>query len=142
MLPVPKESGCTEFAVYSVGIVARLCNQDFNVDPAAPAAFRVVVNATLATMPVSRLSFDESSAIAMRALAFLASDEARLARFLALSGVTPATLATDVGNPSLHAGVLEHLLADEPMLLEFCANQALAPDLPGRALAVLSAGSG
>ena len=91
-------------------------------------------------MLLPRLSFDESSAIAMRALAFLAADEVRLARFLALSGVTPATLAAKFQSPAFQAGVLEHLLADEPMLLEFCSNQALTPDLPGRALAVLSAG--
>jgi hypothetical protein len=90
-------------------------------------------------MPTCPLSLDEASAIALKALAFLAADGSYLQRFLALSGVSPAALAAQARNPAFQAGVLEHLLADEAMLLEFCANEAMRPDLPRRALTVLAA---
>lgn len=91
-------------------------------------------------MAISRPSLDESSAIALKALGFLAADADRLGRFLALSGVSPGALATQASSHAFQTGVLEHLLADEPMLLEFCANEGLRPELPGHALAVLAAG--
>lgn len=89
-------------------------------------------------MAATPLSLDQSSAIALKALAFLAAAEDRLARFLALSGVSPEALASGARTPAFQAGVLEHLLADEAMLLEFCANEALRPDLPQQALRILS----
>lgn len=92
-------------------------------------------------MATARLTFDESSIIALKALAFLATSKDRLARFLTLSGASPTALAAEARNPAFLAGVLEHLLADEPMLLEFCANEGLRPDVPGQAAAVLSAGA-
>jgi hypothetical protein len=88
-------------------------------------------------MPKVRLTFDESSAIALKALAFLAASETRLERFLALSGIAPHSLAAEARNPAFLDGVLAHLLSDEPMLLEFCANEGLPLDAPARARAVL-----
>ncbi len=84
-----------------------------------------------------QLSVDDASAIALKAFAFLAASEDRLERFLALSGSSPNDLGTEAPTLLFQAGVLEHLLADEPMLLEFCANEALSPDLPARALRCL-----
>jgi hypothetical protein len=74
----------------------------------------------------------------LKALAFLAADEARLERFLALSGAAPQSLANEASSPAFLEGVLAHLLADEPMLLEFCANEGLRPDAPGQARFILA----
>ena len=90
-------------------------------------------------MTGTQLSLDHASAIALKALAFLAASRDRLERFIALSGTLPSDLTRQAPTRAFQAGVLEHLLADEPMLLEFCANEALSPDLPARALTVLTA---
>ena len=52
---------------------------------------------------------ENSELIAINALQFLASDRTFL------------------------AGVLDHLLADESMLLVFCESSGIAPELPARA---------
>ena len=76
----------------------------------------------------ARLDHDEAEAIALRALAFLAEDPARLGRFLALTGMEPEELRAGAGRQETLAAVLDHVLQDESMLLEFTANNAIAPD--------------
>jgi len=71
---------------------------------------------------------DEAETIALRGLGFLASDADRLNRFLTLSGLTPPELRERAREPDLLAGVLEHLLADETLLLMFVAEGHLPPE--------------
>jgi Protein of unknown function (DUF3572) len=89
----------------------------------------------------SSATSDEASVVALRALAFLAGDGGRLARFLALSGLAPEDLRARAGQAEFLAGVLDHLLADESLLLVFCAEAGLRPDVPARARAELAGGS-
>jgi hypothetical protein len=70
---------------------------------------------------------ETAEAIAVQGLAFLAAEPARLSRFLVLTGLTPAQVRAQAQEPQFLAGVLEHLLADESLLLAFAANAALAP---------------
>jgi hypothetical protein len=84
-----------------------------------------------------KLSSEEAQVIALKALAFLANDAPRLSRFLALSGVNPGDIRQAAANPQFLAGVLNHLLQDESLLLTFTADEGLDPRLPARAVEIL-----
>lgn len=76
---------------------------------------------------------DGAEALALRALAFLADDPERLGRFLALSGIGPGELRSRAADPALLGGVLDHLLADERLLIAFIEASGLKPEEPARA---------
>jgi hypothetical protein len=75
--------------------------------------------------------------VALRALTFLAADRDRLERFLALSGLDLEHLRARAAEPELLIGILEYLLANEALLLDFCAETRLKPDVPAGARAEL-----
>jgi Protein of unknown function (DUF3572) len=75
--------------------------------------------------------------IAVQALAFLAEEPARLSRFLQLTGVAPADVRAQAQTPQFLGAVLEHILADESLLLSFTANACIAPRAVAPALALL-----
>ncbi|MET0313896.1 MAG: DUF3572 domain-containing protein [Hansschlegelia sp.] len=66
--------------------------------------------------------------IAARALGFLAQDMQRLGRFLALSGLDPSTIREAAREPGFTSSVLDHLLTDERLLLEFAQAEGLRPE--------------
>jgi hypothetical protein len=84
--------------------------------------------------------FDREAAetIALQALAFLAEDPARLARFLKLTGLEAGDVRARAGTTELMLAVLEHLDADEPLLLVFASGSGVAPDRIGRAIGLLA----
>lgn len=84
---------------------------------------------------------ETAHALALQALAYLAQDADRLGAFMASGGLDPASLRTRASDPLLLAAVLDFLLADEPLLVAFCADQGLSPDLPMRARAALPGGN-
>ena len=67
----------------------------------------------------------------MRAIGWILSDDARAARFLALTGLTPDDLRTRVGTVAVQRAGLDFLAAHEPDLV--AAAEAL--DLPPAELA-------
>lgn len=71
--------------------------------------------------------------LAGEALGFLAEDNERLGRFLDLTGLTPSTIRCAAGTPGFLLAVLEHLLADEPLLLAFASARGCDPAAVGRA---------
>jgi hypothetical protein len=81
---------------------------------------------------------ERAELIAAQALQFLASDEGRLARFLGLTGIDGGAIRDHVGEPVFLAGVLDYLLADESLLLEWVESSGLAPEEPGLARAALA----
>ncbi len=48
---------------------------------------------------------------------FLATDPERLGRFLAITGIGPEAIRTAAADPQFLAGVLDHVVSDEPLLL-------------------------
>ena len=72
-------------------------------------------------------SRDEAETIALRALAFIAEDEERIGRFLALTGIGPQDLRERASDPGFLAGVLDYLVGDEPLLLAFTDQAAIEP---------------
>ena len=85
----------------------------------------------------ARLDRDGAMAIAAQAIVFLAADEDRLARFLALTGLSPDELKGGLGQPALLGGVLDHLLGDEALLLGFAQSAGIDPELPAAARRLL-----
>ncbi len=79
--------------------------------------------------------------IAVEALRFLGADAARLNRFLALSGLEGTNLRQAAAAPGFLAGLLDHLMAEEALLVAFAADRGLAPALVAEAHRVLLFGS-
>ena len=77
----------------------------------------------------SPLHREEAQEIAIRALTFLAADEERISRFLALSGMGPQELRETADSPAFHVALLEYLMSDEALLLTFCGNENIDPQL-------------
>lgn len=91
--------------------------------------------------PIRRLTRDDAEEVALKALRFLAEDEARLSRFLTLTGLSPAELRANAGEAQVLAGVLNHLLEDESLLFVFTSNAGIAPEQVGDAHRLLTGNS-
>lgn len=82
---------------------------------------------------------DTAETAALQALGFVAADDDRLARFMGLAGVSVDELKARASDPAFLGGVLDFVLEDEALLLEFCEASGLKPaavarlraDLPG-----------
>ncbi|ABS69082.1 DUF3572 domain-containing protein [Xanthobacter versatilis] len=81
---------------------------------------------------------DAAQEVATSALAFIAADGERLVRFLAETGLSPATLREAAGRRSFGAGVLAFLISDEAMLVAFAAEKGLDPRHVVGALEILA----
>jgi|GEM_PF-380209 len=91
------------------------------------------------SMPSKRqpIDRDAAEAIALQGLAFLAAEPARIRRFLLATGLEPAAIRVRANTPELMSAVLEHLAADESLLLVFAATHKLAPESIGEAVRML-----
>jgi hypothetical protein len=65
--------------------------------------------------------------VAIAALGYLAGRPEETARFLAVTGLYPARLRAAASEPGFLAGVLDHILSDESLLLAFAAEAGLPP---------------
>jgi hypothetical protein len=65
--------------------------------------------------------------LAIQALSFIAAEPERLNGFLNATGLTLDRLRESATAPDFLAGVLEHMLADESLLLAFAASAAIDP---------------
>ncbi len=72
-------------------------------------------------------SRDWAETLAIAGLGFLASDGERLEPFLSLSGLDPGNLRAAAASPGFLAGVLDHLAANERLLLAFAAEAGRDP---------------
>jgi hypothetical protein len=86
----------------------------------------------------SAVDREEAETIAVQGLGFLGGDPARLARFLALTGLEPVQLRREAQSAWFMAAVLDHLLSDESLLLVFCAETGVDPARVGPARRALS----
>jgi hypothetical protein len=65
--------------------------------------------------------------LAIQALSFIAEEPERLNGFLNATGLTLDRLRESANEPDFLAGVLEHMLADESLLLAFADSAAIDP---------------
>ena len=75
--------------------------------------------------------------LAIQALGFMAGDPERLGAFLAAAGIGPEMIRQAAADPSFLAGVLDHVAADEPLLLAVADHAGVAPQAIEHAQAVL-----
>jgi hypothetical protein len=85
-----------------------------------------------------KVSSEAAENLAIQALTFIGSDAAELGRFLALTGIGPADLRTVAHQPGFLAGVLDHILGYEPLLLAFAKETDINPGEIANARATLA----
>ncbi len=71
--------------------------------------------------------------LGVRALTFMAQDEDRLGGFIASTGIAIQSLRDAAREPDFLAGVLEHMLADETLLIAFAESAGIDPAEVARA---------
>jgi hypothetical protein len=76
---------------------------------------------------------EAAETLAIQALAFIAAEPERLEGFLGATGLTVERLRESATAPDFLAGVLEHMLADESLLLAFAESAAIDPAAVARA---------
>jgi len=79
-----------------------------------------------------------AESISIQALGWLAAEPERIGGFLAQTGIDPANLRAAANETAFLAAVLDHLCADESLLLAFCANDGLDPQAVDRARQMLA----
>ena len=82
---------------------------------------------------------EEAKSIAIAALGFIAGDGDRLGRFLALTGLGPSNLRQAAADPTFLAGVLDHMMADESLMMVFAEHHSLAVEAIVQARTALDA---
>lgn len=87
-------------------------------------------------------SLDSAQSLAVGALAFIAVDSDRLNRFLSLTGLGPDNLRAAAADPAFLGSVLDYLVADEALMVEFAADARLKPEAVARAHAALCGPAG
>src|SRR5512145_3240487 len=73
---------------------------------------------------------EEAEILAIRALGFIADDEDRLMRLIALTGLSADDLKRRATEPEFLGALLDFLLADERMLMDFVARAGVRPEAP------------
>jgi hypothetical protein len=86
-----------------------------------------------------RLQYSRETAemLAVQALAFIAQDGGRLSGFVSSSGIAVESIRAAAHEPDFLVGVLEHMLADETLLIAFAGSAGIDPADVGRAGQVL-----
>lgn len=74
-----------------------------------------------------RIGSENASIIALNFIGFLVSDEERLGRFCAHTGLAPADLRGSIGEAGFQAMALDYALGDEALLAAFAAAARLDP---------------
>lgn len=70
---------------------------------------------------------ERAEQIGLSGLVFVTEDQDRLGRFLGETGLSPDDLRASAGTPEGLVAVLDHLLADESLLMVFAAGAGLEP---------------
>jgi hypothetical protein len=71
--------------------------------------------------------------LAVQAFAFIAADDTRLGSFIASTGIAVQSIRDAAREPNFLAGVLEHILADENLLIAFADSAGINPAEVARA---------
>jgi hypothetical protein len=87
--------------------------------------------------PLKEPPREAAEMLAIQALAFIAEEPGRLSRFLDLTGVTADDIRAAAREPGFLAGVLEHMLGDENLLVAFATSAGIDPAEVARARGAL-----
>lgn len=83
----------------------------------------------MAQMTKNSVDLEDASTVALQVLTFLASSPDRIGRFLALTGTDPQALRSKLGSAEFQAAILDHLMADESLLLTYSAEYRTDPEM-------------
>jgi Protein of unknown function (DUF3572) len=86
----------------------------------------------------SRLDKEAAEMLAIQALAFIGEEPQRLAGFLQSSGLAIDQVRDAARESGFLVGVLEHMLADESLVIAFAASAGVDPAAIGQARAALA----
>ena len=86
------------------------------------------------------MDFRQGELLAIRAMEWLASDEDQFHGFLAATGASIGDARTKIRDPEFLAAALDHLLASEKRVLEFCETAGISPEAPMQARQFLPGG--
>jgi len=90
----------------------------------------------------AQIARDTAEMLAIQALAFIAAEPDRLARFLDTSGIAAAEIRAAAREVAFLAGVLEHMLGDESLLVAFAESAGIDPGEIARARVALDSPEG
>ena len=82
----------------------------------------------------------QQDSLAADVLTFLAADRDRLGSFLGATGFDPVTLRQSAADPSFIDGVLDYVMSDDALLVEFASHLGRAPALVAEAIGRRRAG--
>jgi hypothetical protein len=80
---------------------------------------------------------EEAELLAIQALGFIAEEPERLNGFLSTTGIPLGHIRAASAEPDFLAGVLEHMLGDESLLIAFAASAGIDPAEIARARSAL-----
>jgi hypothetical protein len=92
-------------------------------------------------MKVWLMKREAAEILALGALGWVASEDDRMAAFLAASGAAPAELAGRTQEPELLASVLDFVLSDDLLVIGFAGHAGIAPASVAAARAALPGGA-
>ena len=90
----------------------------------------------------AQIARDTAEMLAIQALAFIAGEPDRLARFLDMSGIAADEIRAAAREVAFLAGVLEHMLGDESLLVAFAESAGIDPGEIARARVALDSPEG
>ena len=70
---------------------------------------------------------ESAQTLALKALGFIANSEGALDRLMELSGLDRLTLRERAAEPEVLASLLDFLLQDEGLLVDFCQDESVDP---------------
>lgn len=91
-------------------------------------------------MGAGAMSRAAAEGLALRVLDWLAADPERIERLFAQSGADPSALRESLVRPEGLGFLLDHLLADEALLLACAGDLGIPPEAPLAARAALPGG--
>ena len=100
--------------------------------PSAMVLYKFILDLLRKRKQMSRfrqkpLAAEVAEVLAIQALGFIAQDEERLGRFLALTGMGPSEIRQAASKRHFLVGVLDYLSGDEHLLLAFARHASVDP---------------
>ena len=84
---------------------------------------------------------ESAESLALQVLGWLAARDEVFGTFMAHAGADAAEIRSRVGDPDLLGAVLDFLLSDEALLVQFCAEAGIRPETPMQARMRLPGGA-
>jgi hypothetical protein len=75
-----------------------------------------------------KITIDAAEALAVAAFSAIMSDEERMSRFMAISGLRPDTIREAAASPRFFAGILHYVVADEGLLVALATELNVKPE--------------